>query len=142
MTEREAFEAWSKTYDFSQGMGGALWAAWQARASKPEPAQEPVAFAPDNYKFQSDAYGRFTVYPLKAHLLSQGMEGVPLYAAPLSDKAKQDRIMELEKLLRRARWFVQQENDACIVACAENPDYCCADTLLAIDTALDAEVRK
>jgi hypothetical protein len=41
MTEREAFEAWSKTYDWSQGMGGAPWAAWQARASKPKPAQEP-----------------------------------------------------------------------------------------------------
>jgi hypothetical protein len=54
--------------------------------------------------------------------------GTLIYAAPPADEAV--------RLLKRARWYVKQEKDACIIACREDPDYCCVDTLTAIDAYL------
>jgi hypothetical protein len=136
MTEREAFEAWSKAYDWSRGMGEALWAAWQARASKPEPEQpendeyergyahglqdaskpepaQPIEICPyckgrgEHFADCKPAQEPVSANAVAAALMQLRQaaliddwhtfdaiirETQSMLAAPLSDKAKQDRI--------------------------------------------------
>jgi hypothetical protein len=107
----------------------------QARAaSTPEPAQEPVGWL-------TSPHGAFKSNPLYKltgpHSLAWD---IPLYAAPLSDQARQDRIMELARRLENFAFANGQAN--------ETPDRSDkyytkhADAMRDAFKALEAEVRK
>jgi hypothetical protein len=153
--ERKAFEAWYTThaFDYERNQLGSRecalqWQAWQARAaSKPaeregvpyavwrqgfdavakwkasQPAQEPVAEVMESGVLSPSALVRV----LRNHL----PVGTKLYAAPLSDKAKQDRIMEL---LREANLCLKEAKQRWAPSTTNSDaDVCMAD----IDAVLD-----